>query len=316
MKSHHLPLGTAALILLHLLLSMTSSSASANSDAPLDFEFIRTPPGKLVSIGSHRLHVNCQGSGATTVLFEAGLGGSAMEWEPVQNNLPPGITSCTYDRSGYGWSDNSPYSHSAEQLAREAHLLLKALDRSGPIILVGHSFGGFVMRLLADLRSDDVIGLVLVDSSHEDQIREYEQLGGTSPMPGANRQFVLKNSGVPDNLPENIRRKIEALGRMRKTYNATYAEMAEFRLSARQVSKSRHIFDFPVVVLPRGQDPFTKDERGQKKAQIWMKLQQDLTNLSANGRLVTATQSGHHVHIDEPVLVIDAISSLVNNDVN
>lgn len=304
----------AIIFLLLLLLPVVGMPATTNDSAPLDFAFIKTPPGKLVYIGTHRLHVTCQGEGDITILLEAGLGGSSMEWQSVQNKLPENIRSCAYDRAGYAWSDQSPYSsRNASQLAREAHLLLNELDTKGPLVLVGHSFGGFIVRLLADLRAQHVIGMILVDSSHENQIRQYEQLGGASPMPNGNKSFVIKNTGIPDNLPEDIRRKIEALSRMRKTYNATYAEMADFRRSARQVSVQRHDVDFPVVVMQRGINPAAGDDPlGAKKAEIWTKLQNDLTTISPDSKLVTATNSGHHVHIDEPDLLIEAIKLITD----
>ncbi len=302
------------IFLLFLLLPVAGMPATTNDSAPLDFEFIKTPPGKLVYIGTHRLHVTCQGDGDITILFEAGLGGSSMEWQSVQNKLPTNIRSCAYDRAGYAWSDQSPYpSRNASRLASEANLLLDELDTQGPLVLVGHSFGGFIVRLLADLRAEHVIGMILVDASHENQIRQYEQLGGASPMPKSNKSFVIKNTGIPDNLPEEIRRKIEALSRMRKTYNATYAEMADFRRSARQVSEQRHNVDFPVVVMQRGINPASEnDPLGDKKAEIWTNLQNDLAAISPDSKLMTATNSGHHVHIDEPDLLVDAIKFITD----
>ncbi len=287
--------------------------ADAADDKPLDFEFIRTPPGQMVMLDSHRLHAHCRGEGEVTVLFEPGLGGSSLEWIPLQTSLQQHARVCLYDRAGYAWSDPSPYPRNARQLAREADQLLNILNLRGPLVLVGHSFGGFVVRMLAETRRDDMVGMVLVDASHEEQVARFEQLGGPSVLPKSGKSFVLSSVEVPENLPEDIRNKIRALGRMRKTYAATHNELSEFRVSARQVRQGRRVFDFPVIVLRRGQDPYADDNIGRQKAAIWTELQEDLTRISTAGELVDASNSGHHIHVDEPLLVTNTIQALIDH---
>lgn len=288
-------------------------AAEPNNDKPLDFGFIKNPPGEFISLRSHRLHVDCRGKGDVTVLLETGLGGSSLEWIPIQEKLLSRAVVCLYDRAGYAWSDPSPDSRNARQLAWDAHQMLTALKVNGPLVLVGHSFGGFIVRMLAEHRKNDLIGMVLVDASHEDQIDRFEKLGGPSVMPKNGKSFVLSTTGVPENLPESIRVKIAALGRMRKTYNATHGEMAEFRESARQVRLRRRRLDVPLTVLSRGIDPYGSDAVGQEKSAIWTELQNDLVTMSSQGQLVVAAKSGHHVHVDEPDLVVDAIETLIND---
>src|SRR2546423_636251 len=63
------------------------------------------PPGRLVSVGNHRLHLDCAGSGGPTVVFESALGGWSIDWALVQPRVAAMTTACMYDRAGYGWSD-------------------------------------------------------------------------------------------------------------------------------------------------------------------------------------------------------------------
>ena len=287
-----------------------TSDIHANEE--LDFGFIRNPPGQLVNLGPYRLHVSCVGQGDVTVLFEAGLGGSSLEWSPIQSEIADSAIACTYDRAGYAWSDPSPYPRHATQLAREAQQMLDALKIDGPLVLVGHSFGGFVIRELARRPGIVVAGMVLVDASHEDQLVRLEGKGKVPVMP-ANGNFVLSAVDVPDNFPKDIRRKIRALGRMRKSYAATHGEMSSFRVSTDQVRLHRSVVDFPLIVLKRGLDPFPKDATGKKKNEIWHSLQDDLAGLSSRGVVITATKSGHHIHADEPELVISTIRSLLDD---
>lgn len=65
-------------------------------------------PGQLVDIGGYKLHINCTGTGSPTVILEAGLGGTSLDWSKVQPQVARFTRVCSYDRAGYGWSDSAP----------------------------------------------------------------------------------------------------------------------------------------------------------------------------------------------------------------
>lgn len=289
-----------------------SCGVSAVEEAPLDFSFTKNAPGEMVSLEGFRLHVDCKGDGEVTILFEAGLGGSALEWQPIQQAVISRSTACIYDRAGYAFSDPSPRPRDAINLALEADQMLQELHRDGPLLLVGHSFGGFVARLLAERRAEDMVGLVLVDASHENQLERLEKVQGQTLMPRSSN-FVVSPAEVPEALPVETKRRIQAFSRMRKTYAALHAEMRYFRLSADEVRQSRAVVDYPVIVLTRGRDLYGGQRNGALKTAIWTELQSDLALLSTQGRVVIAHASGHHVHADEPGLVIDTILSLLDD---
>ncbi len=294
-----------------LLGVLVGGNGIAVEDQRPDFEFLKKPPGELVQLESHRLHISCIGKGKVTVIFEAGLGGSSLEWLPIQDRIAYRVQACSYDRAGYGWSDSSPYPRDARQLALEAHSMLNAMGVDGPLLLVGHSFGGFVVRMLARLRADSVMGMILVDSSHEDQFEKLEAAGRKSLMPKGNN-FILSALGAPENLPENIRRKVKALSSLRRSNATTRAEMSEFRLSASQVKESHQRLEIPLVVLRRGLNPYAGSVDGDQKNLLWAELQLSLVNISTRGRAIVAKNSGHHVHIDEPELVVQTIEGLLD----
>ncbi|MEE9321028.1 MAG: alpha/beta hydrolase [Granulosicoccus sp.] len=326
--------GTSQLVLVLLLFVLSGGIAMSvdNLDEfPLDFNFVKSPTGQLIQLETHRLHLDCRGEGSVTVLLEAGLGGVSLEWDPVQQILARRTRTCSYDRAGYGWSDPSPFPRDARQLAREADAMLRAADIGGPLLLVGHSFGGFVIRELHRRRKKDVIGMVLVDSSHEDQFRQMES-SDSKPMMPRGKNFVISPVGVPENLPLDIRKKIAAFSRMRKTYSATHSEMTWFRQSAEQVRRGRKVLDIPVTVLQRGLNPYAeagissrdiagssiksrvdvKDDAVDRNEQ-WNDLQANLVLLSGQGRLVVAEQSGHHIHSDEPELVAAIVEEMLDD---
>jgi len=285
----------------------------AADDKPLDFGFTLDVPGEQVAIDGFRLHVSCLGTGDTTVLFEAGLGGSSLEWVPVQEAVAEQSRACIYDRAGYAWSDPSPHPSHAQELSREADIMLDQIGVNGPLILVGHSFGGFIIRELALRRQEHMVGMILVDASHEDQLPLLEKLAGKTMMPRGN-SFVISPIQIPESLPEELRRKIEAFSRMRKTYAALHSEMRYFRESASQVRSDRKQVDYPVRVISRGLDLYPPDELGKKKTAVWEELQSDLATLSSDSARIIAHNSGHHVHTDNPELVADAIMDLLNRE--
>src|SRR5215216_1696212 len=129
------------------------------------------PVGRLVDVGGYRLHLACQGEGSPTVVMEAAIGETGLLWSPVQPTVAQRTRACVYDRAGYGWSDPSPRPRTAAVMVEELHRLLGAAGVPGPYVLVGHSFGGLLVRLYAARYPQEVAGLVLVDSAHEQQHR-------------------------------------------------------------------------------------------------------------------------------------------------
>lgn len=121
------------------------------------------PPGKLLDIGPCRLHLHRQGEGQPAVVLEAGIAGSSLSWATVQEKLAAFTTVCSYDRAGLGWSDGCTLPRSATQLAVELHALLDRTGIAGPYILVGHSFGGLLLRVYSCSFPDQVAGLVFLD---------------------------------------------------------------------------------------------------------------------------------------------------------
>ena len=129
------------------------------------------PQGKLVDIGGFHLHLNCIGQGTPTVVMDAGGGAPSITWGLVPSEIAKFTRVCTYDRAGFGWSDpNARNSRTSQQSVDELHSLLTKAGINPPYILVGHSLGGVNMRLYASQYPEDVVGLVLVDSSHENQV--------------------------------------------------------------------------------------------------------------------------------------------------
>src|SRR6266487_6611034 len=124
--------------------------------------------GRSVDIGGRSLNLYCSGEGSPAVVFDSGGGMPGYSWLLVQPAVAKLTRACWYDRAGYGWSDPAPAPHGSDAIAKDLHELLRAGGVAAPYVLVGHSFGGFNVRMYDHLYAADVAGLVLVDPSHED----------------------------------------------------------------------------------------------------------------------------------------------------
>jgi pimeloyl-ACP methyl ester carboxylesterase len=132
------------------------------------------PPGQLVEVGGHRLHIHCTGSGSPTVVIEAGLGDWSTGWDFVQQGVDKTTRVCTYDRAGWGWSEAGPLPRDAAQFAKELHTLLQTANMPGPYVMVGHSLGGFGVRVFVHDYASEVAGVVLIDAMSPRQFKQLQ----------------------------------------------------------------------------------------------------------------------------------------------
>ncbi|MFQ5571345.1 MAG: alpha/beta fold hydrolase, partial [Rhodothermales bacterium] len=121
------------------------------------------PPGRLVDVGSHRIHIFCLGEGLSTVVIDTGWGDASANWHSLQTRIARDTRVCVYDRAGYGWSEPGPEPRSSRQVVHELKRLLEAAGLEGPYVLVGHSLGGLNMHLFASQYPAMVAGVVLLD---------------------------------------------------------------------------------------------------------------------------------------------------------
>jgi pimeloyl-ACP methyl ester carboxylesterase len=234
------------------------------------------PPGKLVDIGGRTLHLHCVGpdDGRPTVVLEAGAGDYSNRWTAVQEILAPRIRSCSYDRAGFGWSSGTPQSMSQD--TADLRALLKAADLPGPYVLVGHSMGGLLVRRFALHDPDAVIGMVLVDSTHENT-----------------RHFF-----TADNQWKRVREQSTPLG-------------ADFQeLYAARLINAVPLGDRPLIVL-EGTRPDPKVTRPADIEREKAAEEEDQARISRNAKLVRDPSSGHRIHVDNPKLVASAIEEVV-----
>ncbi|WP_300267032.1 alpha/beta hydrolase [Microbacterium sp.] len=99
------------------------------------------------------------------VVFEAGMSAPAAEWLAVQRAVSASARTLSYDRSGYGGSDDDPHERTVERMAEDLADVLTAVGETGPVVLVAHSWGGPIIRAFLHENPDRAAGIVLVDIS-------------------------------------------------------------------------------------------------------------------------------------------------------
>ena len=269
------------------------------------------PPGRMVNVGTHNMHIHCIGQGQPTVVFDAGLGGSMLDWSRVQPLVADYTTVCAYDRSGYGWSETSKTPRSSRHIAEELHTLLKEADVAPHYLLVGHSFGGFNTRVFASLYRDEVAGLVLIDASHESQFEQFERQFGVSLAPKRAGHLRLSPPRIPRGIPERLR-EIAMRRAIRASSMLTVRdELMNFRRSALEVKQHMDLPDVPLIVMTRGERQWRGRAQSDAMEALWLKLQHSLTELATDREHIIAARAGHYVHLDQPELVSSTIHEMV-----
>src|SRR5829696_5172510 len=134
-----------------------------------------SPPGEMVDVNGHLMHINCIGEGSPTVILEAANLGMSAWWVRVQQQFAQTTQVCSYDRAGMGWSEAGPEPRDARHISSELHTLLKNADTEGPYVLVGHSYGRLYARMYAARYPNQVAGVALVDSSHPEQFTRFPE---------------------------------------------------------------------------------------------------------------------------------------------
>jgi pimeloyl-ACP methyl ester carboxylesterase len=287
--------------------------------------------------GGSKLYMLEKGSGGPTVIFEAGIAATNLNWCHVQEVVSRFTGTASYDRCGLGWSGPSRTPRTPGNIARELHEALITAGIKPPYVMVGHSFGGLVMRRFALLFPDDVAGVVLVDPMRPEEWpplapeKQKEIDRGTKlskfaiPIArvGLARLAVTsllcrsgkisgKLAGAAGNGGRHVLARVsEEVGKMPREvwpivaahwsrpgyYAGMRSHVQAVPDTVREMQNAEPIHDIPVLLLTPGKSTPLSAER--------------LSRIGDNVQQVIAHSSAHWVHLDEPDLVVDSIRSMV-----
>jgi pimeloyl-ACP methyl ester carboxylesterase len=286
--------------------------------------------GQRVDIGGRYLNIFCTGQGGPTVVFESGSGSPGFGWISVQREVSKFTKACWYDRAGYGWSDPGPYPRDSVAISHDLHRLLRTAGIAGPYVLVGHSLGGFHIRVYNGLYPAEVVGAVLVDSSYENETI-YIPTHTVMSLPPAIFRLTVWMAQISYRV--GLARLLTETPKMRELPKGFTPQdwIAAHAFEARRVAESaKEIYveckeeamaaggfgDKPLAVLtaarpsPVGTSP-VEERRILAEQAIWVEIQADLTRLSTRGRQVVVPDARHAIHYDRPDVVIGAVREMV-----
>ncbi len=257
------------------------------------------PPGQLVDIGGHRLHLHCTGSGSPTVVLEPGQGGVSSDLAWIAPAVARHTTVCVYDRAGRGWSDATHTTQDGDQIAADLHTLLDRAHIPGPYVLAGHSFGGLYVQSFAAQFPDQVAGLVLLDS--------------TAPKPGpilptrtADNVFGRVAALVPaiahlgagrliaqasyNDLPPRVRDEARAHASLARNLGSFIDEFVQANTAMQQAAALTNLHGKPLIVLTAD----TGNDAG------WQQKQDHMAALSTNSLHRVAPATTHDSMVSDP----------------
>jgi pimeloyl-ACP methyl ester carboxylesterase len=293
------------------------------------------PIGQLIDIGGRMLHIHCTGSGSPTVIVENGGAAFSFDWELVRPPVARFTRICTYDRAGYAWSDAGPEFDTFDQAVHDIHLLLARAAVPGPFVLVGHSLGGLLVRFYQARYPTDVVGMVLVDSSHEDVLqrvgptivriaelspKQFQTLidQGKATHPKHSEPGLVPTSISPpyDMLPKQFQNlHLWALKKVLPLVEGWGLNL-QFdlsRLHKLRVASPHPLGNIPLLVLTASQFDVVQGPGIPVEAarRDHLRLQNDLAQLSTNSRQIIVSGSGHEIYLYKPDVVVSSISAVV-----
>ena len=287
-----------------------------------------TQIGKSFDIGGRTLNIYCSGSGSPTVILEGGY-----SWVNEQPEIAKFTQACWYERAGQGWSDPGPSPRTASAMAGDLHDLLRVAAIPPPYVLVGASFGGFPVRVFAGKFPSEMAGIVLVDSSHEDQLEPPSMKAPINKLPSFVRGALctllpaagevgivrlMSGGGGPTSrgMTPDQAAYSHFLSNQPKSVVASGDEGCNWERTAAEVRAAGNLGDRPLIVLTAGQAFVPDNPADAQEANafhdLWVhKLQPQLAQLSTRGRQVIVEKSGHGIQFEAPEAVIEAVHDVV-----
>ncbi len=334
-------LGRVALGILILLLGLVAVGAIYQENATARDAQAYKPLDQIVHVNGIQMRLDCKGTGSPTVVLEAAAQSSAVTWGRIPDDVAQFTRVCSYDRPGYGWSDPVREELVPERVAAMLHHLLAQAGEQPPYLMVAHSMGGVYIRTFAAAYPGDVVGMVLVDTSHENQalltpveIRESPEFAEAmksqsttlqllriaEPL-GLLRAFKLLDAAATSlHLPEG--KKAAYLAESYRTgYFAAYLrEVDMMQAYFEQGGKPKSLGDIPLIVLSaelsaqKLSEQYPPSLRGklttdtlQQLVHDMSGLQDELAGLSTRGKRIIVPGTGHFIQLDAPQVVTDAI---------
>jgi pimeloyl-ACP methyl ester carboxylesterase len=308
-------------------------ATQAERDARMDRYY--AAPQTLVKVGRRRLNLLIRGEGEPTVIFAPGSGASTVEWMAVQSRIARTTRTVAYDNAGFGFSDPGPLPRTASATVNDLRAALQAADLAPPYVLAGWSWGGLIMRLFAFSYPRDVVGMVMVDSSSEHQMRRLindpkvtawqrryrrevfaraEQLARAGGLVAGTPEFEALVGKPHPALTPAVAAALVAQWTAPGRYRALRSESASMPATLREMDAARRpLGDMPLIVFTAGKSfplPPETLEPPEAWRGYWHAGHDEIAALSTRGERRTV-DTGHSIQVEQPEAVIAAIEEVL-----
>jgi len=248
----------------------------------------------MIDVGGRRLHCAVHGSGGPTVVLVSGFQAPQEYWNPIVPGIAEITTVVTYDRAGYGKSERGDLPVHGRQAAADLHVLLEKLEVRRPYLLVGHSYGGRIVRLFAVAYPGDTAGIVLEEAGHEDLAdAQLEALTGKDRETLA-AMIAPYRTAVPDPRTETDY-MLETIEQLRRSGPLPPVPLVVVTSASRGSG-------LPPVFSPEGQ---------ARLNEVAMAMQKKLVDLVPGAEQILVEGAGHNVHVDKPEAVLAPIRAMI-----
>lgn len=295
-------------------------------------------PGQLVDIGGRRINLHCMGAGVggPTVVLMGGLFSWSLVWYKTQPVIAQRARICAFDRASYGFSDPAPRPQIVSDVVEDLHKVLETASLPGPYVLVGHSLGGLEARVYAQRWPQEVAGMVLVDTSPagEGLIDENQpdfdaasdretyaanmlhcaflaEHGGFEPSGSV---FIDCSAKLPSDTPAAVRTALPKFF-TRDYFEAKVSLISSINTHRYDSADHLHLGAKPLVVLSIEHPWASATPAGARLdrsyGKTWNALHAELAHLSSRGVHRIIKGSGHHIQLDQPQAVIDAVDDVL-----
>ena len=288
-----------------------------------------------------RLNMVCFGKGAPTVIFEHGGDGSILDWRRVERPVSAITRACFYNRAGFGVSDPSDKPLTGIAVTDDLHALLQKAGIKGPIVIVGHSIGGFYATLFADRFPSLVAGLVLLEPGFAGQFNpktaEDREMGLNNVARGTVNLHIcaaLAREGkisatethgclmMDLGKPPDEAKYVTDMFTKPHWFEAEASQSEQYFPNGdtepedwREEREARRSFgNMPIVVLSAGRmdtkESWQTVAAFQEFVDLWRQGHKDLAARSTRGEFAVVPATGHFIQLGAPERTVDAIAKV------
>jgi pimeloyl-ACP methyl ester carboxylesterase len=295
--------------------------------------------GRYIGAGEKNLFVKMSGLGDPPVVIETALGSISSEWWQIQEKLAEITTVITYDRAGYAESPKRKTDRNTKEISMELFNMLSNTEVPGPYIIVGHSIGGLIAQHFTKMFTNQVAGLVLVDSLtvNEPEFDELdapvyqENLSINKRLENIKKLLELDKEDFDEyvtpmlqnlyvNFPDEIATQILAYQTDKQLYETIIREYDSLKSSISMIKDIKEFPNIPIKVLCRDFEIMVKiskeiglpEDEAKAVEELWLAHSKKLLDLSNNSEFVLVKNSNHSMHLSRPDAIIEQVTKLID----